>query len=136
MQTNKPNNNPLAFLERKKILVVEDEISNYELLVAMLRKSGVEFSWARNGIEAIELYDSNHFDLILMDIKMPEMSGYEAVNKIRSQDQEIPIIAQTAYARIEDEMIILKKGFNGYISKPIDKTKLIRILEKILQNSK
>jgi CheY-like chemotaxis protein len=123
---------PSEYLFGKKILIVEDEVSNYELLLAMLRKSGAEFSWARTGKEAVELFDETAFDLILMDIKLPEMSGFEAADHIRTRNQDIPIIAQTAYARFEDEMKVLKRGFNGYISKPIEKNKLLHTLEKSL----
>jgi CheY-like chemotaxis protein len=115
-----------------KILIVEDEESNYELLKAILRKSNVEIFWAKNGIGAIDLCKRFSFDLVLMDIKMPEMNGYEAVEILRKQGFTFPIIAQTAYARIEDESIILNKGFDGYISKPIDKTKLLEIICKYL----
>jgi CheY-like chemotaxis protein len=130
MQDKYPAVNPLTYLNGKKILIVEDEASNYELLLAMLRKSGALFSWARTGKEAIDLCENDNFDLILMDIKMPELSGYEALDQIRAKNKKIPIIAQTAYARLEDEMNILKKGFDGYISKPIDKNKLLKLLEK------
>lgn len=132
MQELKKPIDPFSYLNGKKILIVEDDVSNYSLLVAMLRKSGAHFSWAHTGKEAVELCDSNSFDLIFMDIKMPEMSGYEAVNLIRSKNHKIPIIAQTAYARLEDEMNILNRGFNGYLSKPIDKQKLFELLEKYL----
>lgn len=115
-----------------KILVVEDEESNYELLKAILRKTNVELYWAQNGVTAIELCDQFKFDLVLMDIKMPEMNGYEAVNILRKKGFDFPVIAQTAYARIEDESIILSKGFDGYISKPIDKNKLLFMVEKHL----
>lgn len=121
---------PFTYLNEKKILIVEDDLSNYALLVAMLRKSGAQFSWARTGKEAIDLCDNTSFDLILMDIKMPELSGYEAVKQIRAENHRMPIIAQTAYARLDDEMTILNRGFDGYISKPIDKIKLLKLLEK------
>jgi CheY-like chemotaxis protein len=117
-----------------KILIVEDEESNYELLRAILRKSNVEIFWAKNGVLAIELCNHYKFDLVLMDIKMPEMNGYVATDILRKKGFNFPIIAQTAYARIEDESIILKKGFDGYISKPIDKTKLLEIVAKHLHN--
>jgi CheY-like chemotaxis protein len=130
MQDNTLPIDPFKYLNGKKILIVEDEVSNYELLLAMLRKSGAQFSWARNGREAVGLCENDNFDLILMDIKMPELSGYEAVNQLRAKNQKMPIIAQTAYARVEDEIIILKRGFDGYISKPIDKNRLLKLLEK------
>ena len=112
----------------KKLLIVEDEESNYELLKAMLRKMDMEIFWAQNGIQAIELCQVHAFSLILMDIKMPEMNGYDAIKIIRNRGIVTPIIAQTAYARIEDEDISLKMGFDGYISKPIDRKKLFELL--------
>ncbi|MGD2035150.1 MAG: response regulator [Bacteroidales bacterium] len=118
--------------EEKKILVVEDEMSNYELLKAMMRKLNVKILWAKNGINAVKLCDEQTFDLILMDIKMPGMDGYEATSIIRRKNAKTPIIAQTAYARSEDEKNILQKGFNGYISKPIDRAKLLGIIESFI----
>jgi CheY-like chemotaxis protein len=116
----------------KKILIVEDEESNYELLRAMLRKLDVEIFWAQNGAQAVELCQSQKFNLILMDIKMPEMNGYEALRIIRKLGIETPVIAQTAYARIEDEDTSIKMGFDAYISKPIDRRKLFELLENLI----
>jgi CheY-like chemotaxis protein len=114
---------------RKKILIVEDEESNYELLKAMLRKMDLDIFWAHTGTQAIELCEIQTFELILMDIKMPEMSGYDAIKILRNRGIETPVIAQTAYARIEDEDMSLKMGFNGYVSKPIDRKKLFDLIE-------
>jgi CheY-like chemotaxis protein len=125
-------NDELAELHQKKILIVEDERSNYELLKAILRNTKAEIFWAHNGKEAIEFCDNNNFNLVLMDIKMPEMNGYEAVTILRQKGHTFPIIAQTAYALVEDEAIILKKGFDGYISKPIDRKRLFDYVEKYL----
>jgi CheY-like chemotaxis protein len=117
---------------RNKILIVEDEESNYELLKALLRKSDVDVYWAQNGTSAIDLCKEHNFKLVLMDIKMPEMNGYETAEILREKGYAFPIVAQTAYARIEDEAIILKKGFDGYISKPIDRTKFLSLISKFL----
>jgi CheY-like chemotaxis protein len=117
----------------RKILIVEDEESNYELLKAMLRKTEFEIFWAQNGIQAIELCDKFPFTIILMDIKMPEMNGYDAIKILRNKGIETPIIAQTAYARIEDESTSLKMGFNGYISKPIDRKKLFELINRFIE---
>ncbi len=119
-------------MEKLSFLIVEDEISNYELLKAMMRKLDVNIYWARNGRNAVKLCEEYKFDLIFMDIKMPGMDGYEATSIIRSYDKTTPIIAQTAYARVEDEKIILQKGFNDYLSKPIDRMKLLKLIEKYL----
>jgi CheY-like chemotaxis protein len=113
---------------QRKILIAEDEESNFELLKAMLRKTDFEIFWAQNGIQAIEFCDKHDFTVILMDIKMPEMNGYDAIKIIRGKGIQIPIIAQTAYARIEDESTSLKMGFDGYISKPIDRKKLFDLI--------
>ena len=115
-----------------KILIVEDEESNYELLKAMLRKRDIELFWAQTGKQAIDLCKKHSFGLILMDIKMPEMNGYDAIVKLRQMGIECPIIAQTAYARLEDEERALKMGFNAYVSKPIDRGRLIGFIEKYL----
>jgi CheY-like chemotaxis protein len=114
---------------RKKILIVEDEESNYELLKAILRKLHLEIFWALNGKQAIDLCEMHSFELILMDIKMPEMNGYDALKILRKRGIDTPVIAQTAYARIEDEDAMLKMGFSAYISKPIDRNKLFEIIE-------
>ena len=118
--------------KKKKVLIVEDEESNYELLRAMLRKREIEVFWALTGSEAIEMCEKQDFHLILMDIKMPEMSGYEALYILREQGLKIPIIAQTAYARLEDEGKALSAGFDGYISKPIDRNKFNKLIDKFL----
>jgi CheY-like chemotaxis protein len=120
------------WLQNKRILIVEDESSNFELLKAMLRKSEAEITWSQNGTDAIEQCRSNSFHLILMDIKMPEMNGYEAVSQIRALGVKTPVIAQTAYARVEDENKILSKGFDDYISKPIDRKRLFQLIDELI----
>jgi len=118
--------------EKPKILIVEDEESNYELLKAMLRKRDIEVFWAQTGKQAITLCEKHVFGLILMDIKMPEMNGYEAIEIIREMGITCPIIAQTAYARLEDEERALNHGFNAYVSKPIDRTRLLGFIDDLL----
>ncbi|MBN1949963.1 MAG: response regulator [Bacteroidales bacterium] len=118
--------------KKPKILIVEDEESNYELLRAILRKMDLELFWAQTGIQALEYCRKHSFGLIFMDIKMPEMNGYDAILKLREMGVNCPIIAQTAYARIEDEERALSLGFNAYISKPIDRGRLMSFIEKYL----
>lgn len=115
-----------------KILIVEDEESNFELLRAMLRRLDIELHWAQTGKQALELCMKYTFGLILMDIKMPEMNGYEAIEKMREMGVKSPIIAQTAYARLEDEEKALLMGFDAYVSKPIDRARLLGFIEKYL----
>lgn len=118
--------------EKKKVLIVEDEESNYELLKAMLRKKQIDVVWAQTGKEAIHFAGSLKFDLVLMDIKMPEMNGYENLKILRNQGILTPVIAQTAYARLEDEHKAIEAGFDAYISKPIDRNKFDIIIDRYL----
>ena len=118
-------------LKGKNILIVEDDLANYELLKALLRRTEANIDWAQNGVDAIEFCKLKMPDIIFMDIKMPEMDGYETLTNLRKMNITAPIIAQTAYARIEDENKILEYGFNGYLSKPIEKTKLNHLIQKI-----
>jgi CheY-like chemotaxis protein len=115
-----------------KILIVEDEESNFELLKAMMRKRNLEVFWAQTGRQSIEYCRQHQFGLILMDIKMPEMNGYDAIKQLREMGINCPVIAQTAYARPEDEETALRMGFDAYVSKPIDRNKLLSFLDKYL----
>ncbi len=103
----------------KSVLIAEDEDTNYLLLVEYLEPTGIQIVRANNGYEVLEIFNKTALDLILMDMKMPLMTGFEATIKIRESNQEIPIIAQTAYAMIGDKDKILAAGCNDYISKPI-----------------
>lgn len=118
----------------KKILVVEDEESNYFLLDRLLKKTGIQLVWAKNGMDAIEECRKTHYDLVLMDIRMPLMDGYEATQEIKKIRKDIPVIAQTAYALKGEKEKSLAAGCDNYISKPIDTRELKVILEKYLNN--
>ncbi|WP_455498479.1 response regulator [Coprobacter sp.] len=105
------------------ILIAEDNSSNYKLFESILKKDyNLIHAW--NGKDAVKLFKEYHPDLILMDIKMPEMDGYEATALIRTYSESVPIIAVTAFAFAEDEQQVLKSGFSGYISKPIHSSTL------------
>ena len=118
----------------KIIMVVEDEISNFELVKATLEKTNVSIVYAKNGLEAIDMFEhSHHFDLILMDIRMPVMNGYEATRKIRSADPDVPIISLTAYAMAEDRQKSLDAGCDAYLSKPIMPDELLHSIGKYLK---
>ena len=109
-----------------KILIAEDEEFAAVFLSLILKDTCSEMLFAKNGKEAIDIYKNNpDIDIILMDIKMPIMGGYEAVSKIREFNKEVVIIAQTAYALAEDGEKALSMGFSDYISKPIDKNLLV-----------
>lgn len=101
------------------ILIAEDNISNFKLFETILKKD-YHIIHARNGIEAVELFKQHSPHIVLMDINMPEMDGYQATTEIRKFSAETPILAITAYAYATDEQQILNRGFDGYTSKPIN----------------
>ncbi len=118
----------------KTILIAEDEESNYRYLEMVINKTKANIVWAKDGIEAINLCKEHEPDLILMDIKMPNMDGLEATREIKKTHPEIPIVAQTAYAMENDERMSLEAGCNAYLSKPIRATKLIETLSTFLMS--
>ena len=108
--------------------MAEDVDSNYFLLKALIGKEYI-LHHAQNGIEAVDMFKSLSPDLILMDIKMPEMDGLEATKIIRQQSN-IPIIALTAFAFESDKEAALQAGCNDFLTKPFSKSALINLLEK------
>lgn len=105
----------------KVILVVEDDDVNFKFVETILLENQTQVLRANNGLQAVELCQSiNKIDLILMDIKMPEMDGFEATRKIKSFNNQIPIIAQTAFALEEDREKCLEAGCDEHVTKPID----------------
>jgi len=105
-----------------KVLVVEDNPLNMELVVEILKSSGFEVYGAINGEDAIKEVESEHYDLILMDIELPVMDGISAMRIIKSKSgyHSVPIVALTAFAMKGDKEKFLAEGFDDYISKPID----------------
>lgn len=116
--------------KNKKILVAEDEMSNYMLLSNYLEDTEIQITHANNGKKATEFCRKEQFDVIFMDIKMPIMDGFEATAEIRKSDKDVPIIAQTAYAFKREECI--ESGFTDYISKPFNQFQLLQVIEKYL----
>ena len=113
----------------KTILVAEDIDSNYLLVKAILGKT-YNLVRAVNGVEAVELFKEVNPDMIFMDIKMPKMSGIEATLKIREISNEVPIVALTAYAYDSDRDQALEVGCNDFLTKPLDRMKLIETAAK------
>ncbi|KAF0131986.1 MAG: PAS/PAC sensor hybrid histidine kinase [Bacteroidetes bacterium] len=109
------------------ILIVEDERTNYNLLMIMLRPSKVKIIWAKNGKEAIDLMEENKavIDLVLMDIRLPLINGYDATKAIKRIKTAVPVIAQTAYAMDVEIQTAMEAGCDGYITKPIERNLLI-----------
>ncbi len=117
----------------KTLLIAEDEESNYKYLEMLLKNKGLNLLHAIDGKETVEIFNSRKdIDLILMDIKMPVLSGIEAIKLIRQLNPDIPIIAQTAYAMQEDKELILQSGCNDYLPKPIKTNELINKLNQYL----
>ena len=128
-----------AFLGHR-ILLVEDNELNQEIAVAILEEAGFFVELASNGQIAVDKVvnsQAGHYDVILMDIKMPVMDGYEATRQIRSLADPsfagIPIIAMTADAFAEDKAAAIEAGMNEHIAKPIDVAKLFDALRKVLE---
>jgi signal transduction histidine kinase len=116
----------------KTILLVEDEECNVILLKELLVDTGLNIVVAETGIEAIQFAASQAFDLVLMDIRLPDMDGYQAANHIKQLNPTLKIIAQTAYATLNDKQKAIDAGFNDYISKPIKVELLLTLLNKYL----
>lgn len=106
----------------KKILIVEDNEDSRELVVKVLRNKGYEMVEAADGEEAVEKAVAEKPDLILLDISLPKLDGYEVAKRLKSLEEfhEIPIIAFTAHAMKGDREKAIVAGFEGYISKPVD----------------
>ncbi len=113
----------------KTVLIAEDEITNFMLLEEYLEPTGVRIYRACNGIELIEILKSITPDVILLDIKMPVMNGFEFLGKIRNSKKKIHVIAQTAYSMKGDREKIIAAGCDDYLSKPINEEILLNKLE-------
>jgi CheY-like chemotaxis protein len=115
-------------------LIVEDDEVSEKLIEITVRMYSSAILKAKTGIEAVETCrDNPDIDLIFMDIKLPEMGGYEAVQKIREFNKEVIIIAQTAHSLVGDMEKAISSGCNDYITKPIKNTELVRLLHKSLK---
>ena len=114
------------------ILVAEDNDINQVVAKSLLEDTGLKVALANNGKEAVEIALKQHFDLILMDLHMPEMNGSEAALALRKANITIPIIAFTAAVVAEEIDKALASGMNGYLTKPVNKTELHAVLTKHL----
>ncbi len=114
----------------KKVLVIEDDPTSREFINAVLKSTGAEIIISETGEKGMEKYRENTIDIILMDIRLPGQDGIEIIKKIRQKDDDISIIAQTAYAMSEDCNKCMEAGADDYISKPIDPNDLMRIMNQ------
>ena len=120
--------------KNKGVLVVEDNLSNFEFIRAVLSRTKVKLFWADTGVKAVEMFKKKrkYIDLVLMDIQIPEMDGYEATGLMKKMRADIPVIAQTAFAMSRDKEKSLDAGCDDYISKPIKPSDLLNMLAKYL----
>jgi len=119
-------------LSNINVLLVEDNEINQEVALAILKKVKIEAVVANNGKEAVNIFLSkpNYFNIILMDLQMPIMNGYEATTVIREHDKNIPIIALTAAAMVEDREKVLSVGMNDHLPKPINSNEMLKTVAK------
>jgi signal transduction histidine kinase/ActR/RegA family two-component response regulator len=132
--TVKPVNNvDVVKSEEETILIAEDDNINFLLFQKMMQYKNYKIIRAINGQEAVDIcLNKPNIDLVLMDIKMPIMTGFEALEQIRPMRPNLPIIAQTAYSSSDDKIKIEEAGFNGYITKPLNRDILFELINKYL----
>ena len=134
IENKKSIKNSMYSLKDSNILLTEDNMTNQEIILGLLENSGINIDIANNGKEAVEKFnaDPSKYELILMDLQMPIMDGYEATKIIRDANKDIPIIALTANAMKEDVQRTKKAGMNEHLNKPIDVEKLYETLIKYI----
>lgn len=114
-------------MKKGTVLVVDDEPINFKLLNAILEREGYSVDYASNGHKAIEMATINNYNLIIMDLKMPEINGVETSRQIKKIKPETNIVASSAINNMERNEYLL---FNDFISKPINRSQLLEIVEK------
>ena len=122
-------------LENLNILVVEDDEDNLEFLRRLLMKYGASVVVARTGEEAINIVKTNvQIKIVLMDIRLPDINGFESTQKIKKLKPRLPVIAVTAYAMYNDREVCLENGCDDYIAKPLDKDLLFKKINHYIYN--
>ena len=117
----------------KQILIAEDDHSNYYFLFEALKDTGVEIHWARDGEETLAMFRENtDLDLVLMDINMPHINGYECTKIIKQERPDLPVVAQTAYAMSGEREISRDAGCDDYLSKPIKVKDLLETIGRLI----
>lgn len=118
---------------RYKILIADDDNISVILLTNYLKNIEADFIIARDGEEALTLFEQNtDVDLILMDIKMPKLNGFEVTKQIKSKNPHTKIIAETAFAMVDDEKKAVEVGCDAYITKPINGERLVTMVKSML----
>ncbi|MGF1585758.1 MAG: PAS domain S-box protein [Bacteroidales bacterium] len=122
----------IPVLKGKKVLIAEDDQYSGDIMLYLLERTGATLIMARNGLKTIDEFRKSDADLILLDIQLPEMSGFEVLKQLRAEKPQLIVIAQTAYAMVEDIRKFREAGFDDYLIKPIDSNKLYKLLNKYL----
>ncbi|MBA3873361.1 MAG: response regulator [Anaerolineae bacterium] len=120
--------------QKWQILIVEDEYDSMQMVTAILRFHNIGVLLAHNGRECLELLDNNAVTLVLTDLSMPEMDGWETLNAIRANPRTkmIPVVAISAYHSVEVAEKALTAGFNGFYAKPVSAKTFVQNLEKLI----
>lgn len=121
-----------------RIVLIEDHPDNMELMAYLLQAAGYTYRCAVDGAEGIEMVRREHPDLIVCDLQMPVMDGFEVLRQLRQDEtlRHTPIVAVTALSMPEDRQKVLRAGFNGYFSKPIEPERFVNQLETWLPSDK
>jgi DNA-binding NtrC family response regulator len=131
-----PDDIPSSNLPKGKILVVDDEADIRESLETILTLDGFTVETAQNGTEGLQKIEAGNYDLLLLDLMMPDRSGMEVLADVRERDKETPIFMITAYGSVQVAVTALKNGANDYFSKPWDNEKLIIEIERMIARSR
>ena len=125
----------MAAEKKQKILIVEDNQENIDLLVYFLRPQGYELVTAKDGLSALEKVDEGHPDIILLDIMLPKMDGYEVCERLktRADTKFIPIIMLTALKELQDKVKALEVGADDFLSKPFENVELLARVKSLLR---
>lgn len=122
----------LRLLKGKKVYIAEDDEPGFLFVEEVLKPAGIRLKHARNGLDLLRMFQQALPDLVILDINMPVMNGYEAIRQIRQISAELPVLALTAYAMSDERNRILKAGCNSYLSKPIHPADLINEICRLI----
>lgn len=121
----------------KSVMVVEDTLMSYKLFAAVLSQVNATITHASNGRKAIELCSGDlHFDVVIMDIQMPEVNGIEATREIKKLRPELPVVMATANTFNDEETACREAGCEGFITKPLQFTKLFELMQSLFDRQK
>ena len=127
---------PELVFKSKIVLIVEDNEANFVYLYELIKPTGIKIIRANNGLEAIDFVSKNcDIDLILMDLQLPELDGFEATKKIKQINPTIPIIAQTAYALADEKNRAMNAGCDYYLTKPLSANSLLYLINQVFGNN-